>query len=704
MSEVTKQYQDTLYYRVLEKMIPGLADELVAKNQRLCQYNLTGSVKMTLLGLESSARSWTDLLQIFNVSGFGDNVWAAKMLQSPPMQLKNFGHNSFLTTSSLNNFAGHTGRTRTPIYSLTDANVATGVDELSICQQIYETFTPKVIITHQYNMPASPNGIAAWNHSTLAQPKRWYSYQEDVTSDLYSLCASLVYTFGYTVARGMPVIHVWTSIGMPPETLTQTDLDNILTSRSGGSTTSNMLSNLWNGYGRKIAVPDVKYVPFLFNLNRQTQRISVVDNGENVGSFGMGAMFFMIPVVDDGTLSVTGYVSDHNNREWFIEFGDGRYTGAKAPTINMDKWYTDSILPDGYKKQDGTILPWADVPSTGYESTTALGTNFLPLLSVPLPEQHFVGSSVTRRVEQFRSGDQIVDIINYDMTVSFFATKVDKNWYKEYYQSGFGLYTPRASNIQANILKTWEGLNWDTMAICIDHTNQTISPQIVYQTDLAREYARAREKACKDNDWLQQTYCEGVTYKTIFDRITAKPKRQGFYSIMGMSTSTSFAPEPADGKWMMSGDGTSFIRSEGEGEDQIVETFSINEVSAELVLSELASGMMIGAGVEDKVAQVLELTADELNGINEAKKMGVDNGYLKEQSNLVGYVMKSQYFSPQQSLHRSGFPVYRLMQSPYREVMIFECYAQLDKMGDNMVKIITSFTSDVVINKILQKK
>lgn len=700
--------KESLYYRVAEKIAPGVVDALVANGQKLCQFELSGSVKMTLLGINSQATSWLDLIEFMDLPQFANSKWASTMLRQKNMALRELGNVFLLSNSFADNPLANTGRMRHPVLDLRAISVQTGVDEIGCATDIISRFTPKwTAASVSLDLPDEPGGALKpyffGAHSSLRV------YQESVSSDIYSTCASMVFTFGYTVARGKPVLVMTTTSGEGTDwagnAIDITAL-NQLSSGTSGDVAQND-KNLRDSV-RVLAgacPPGVKYCFFLFKGTKTKADLFLLPgqtpsiNDENWSGSGLVA----VPILDDGSPSVTCYASSVDlNSEYFFELPDNRYPNVNNTIqgLTMNQYWMRILYPDGFKDAGGLVKQWSAVPAVGYDKGVGLSSFFLPLLALPLDAQHYVcGKPTITDVEYTLDDGTAISIQNIKLNVSVVATKVTPAWYREYYETGFGLYTPRNSNIQANHLALWDAVDWTSMGVVIDTTSSSISPDIVYSTDLAVEYAEAREKACKPNDWLAQKFVGDITYGELRARIMKKPQRNGFYCVNGMTSDGVYFPEGTEISWRMDGSvPPQYVRKEGDVE----EVMPVNGTTSELLLAEFTDSVTVDDAAKAAMVASLSLEEGDLAELDKAMA-AASSGYIKERQALRGYVMEHQYFAPVEALSRSGYPTYRYMSSPFAQHMILNCYAQLDKMGDNFVKILRSFTDDVVIQKVLSK-
>lgn len=95
------------------------------------------------------------------------------------------------------------------------------------------------------------------------------------------------------------------------------------------------------------------------------------------------------------------------------------------------------------------------------------------------------------------------------ISVSEYLWLITKQWYVDYMETGFYIFTPRNSNIRKNVLEQWGKLEYDVMTL--RGTKAKFTPTMTVLTlPEAKAYAKGRAKACKDNDWLKQIAVAGT--------------------------------------------------------------------------------------------------------------------------------------------------------------------------------------------------
>lgn len=125
-----------------------------------------------------------------------------------------------------------------------------------------------------------------------------------------------------------------------------------------------------------------------------------------------------------------------------------------------------------------------------------------------------------------------------EIDVEEYLWVVNKEWYSEYMNTGFHVFTPRNSNIRENVLKQWTALEYDTLTL--RGTRSAFETSLdVNKLPEAVDYAKGRAKACKDNDWLQQIAVPNTTIT--WSSVSSKEKAQRPRSIW--MNNVAFAPD-----------------------------------------------------------------------------------------------------------------------------------------------------------------
>lgn len=689
-------YEETLFNRICSKLFPSLPKAALENDYKLIQLDLAGAIRTTVLGVQGNASSWVDASEITGAV-LGDlsssnQVWMQKMFTLPSLNIRKIDSKTSLATTSIGeNFYGNSRRTLSDI-NLQGMNVNTANDEALLIVNMVSTAKKRSV--------------------TFGSFEAEYC---KVTTDIgRTSMSAIVGTMGYVASHEDEVVYV----------------SGASDARASNRLTYSQVTGWWDGTGRisgfqgsmnylfisgindilSASRPGIKYVPVIIHADGTvmpsgTQLIP----GWSASTPGYSFAAF-IPVIDDGNNYVQGlFITDKG--EWMHRIPDFRYSVASTRATRIlfsASNYIKAFGDVGIAKPFGGVIPISALPTNLEANTAQLGENILMFLAPPINLQHYNLRDITVVEEDVEIEGMAGKLLKVTAMCDMFTGKVDKSWYNDYYQTGFGLYSPRNSNVQKNILDQWNKLDFEQLGFCVDSAFTQISPEIVYQTDLARAYAKAREKACKDNDWLTQSFMDGVTYGDIRNKIISDPKIRAFYSVNNSGFLDDLVVESpsANVTWSFveASGGVSFSLSRSEvleGGSVNTEMYPINTTTKNLFGVELSQGAT-STVTNAQLAIIFDNDQEMVNALEQTVE-ALNDPYLKVRPTLTGYVMKNQYYTPGAALARSGYPVFRYMASPYDVAMAMRMYADLKSIGDKLINCITSFTGDVIIAKLIGK-
>jgi len=677
---------------IADKVMPGVI-ELLEEDTILLEVNLSGALNTTIFGVSSSAASWYDEPAAADALIEVDGVWASRMLAMQPLTMRKLGNQKLITTSTLDNFFANNQRNVDKV-DLFAKSVSTGNHEPAFFAAYLKRPT---LISASYSS-TSIGGIAYASDLPVMR----FSVDEKDLNAIDGICSML----GYKYAKGTDIIgtHYKGSFGFQKVNLARMYSKTAIT---GGSTTVDYISNMKTMYG--YTPPGIKYLAFTITYNGQSPNTEMMASafGEaDVGHNDSGAFVVMIPVVDDGTnyvlLHSTYYERDVKKEENLWPVQDSRYRNdSNVNAIKPEYELWQHVVEEDFNLDlFGNEIDLASLPSYDVKGLDHIfGLTMLPILVPPLEDQHYVLENLSFTDEAIIVNEKNFTLRKVEADVKFFATKMRKSWYEEYYTSGFGLYKPKSSSIQKNILDKWNTLEFDTFSIVLDRTFSRVNSDIVYDTDLARSYADARGKACKTNDWLTKPFTSNLTYGDIRSRIAAQPILKGFYHTVNPS-GVEYGNPFGSISWKLKGDAKvadNYIRTPVEG-------YAVGgyDSKAEQIVVETLMGCTANFTVDEASTNLEVDTAPFIK-----LKGNVDdiesNAYLAYDPDLKGYTMAEQYYTPEEALSMSGYPIYRYMDRNYGAVMIMRMYADLKNIGDPLVRIIESFTGEALAKKMLSQ-
>lgn len=163
-----------------------------------------------------------------------------------------------------------------------------------------------------------------------------------------------------------------------------------------------------------------------------------------------------------------------------------------------------------------------------YRHLTSSGT---ALFGVPNANLALSGE-MSVATESVDWGGSLLEVNRVNINATDFKWDLNRDWYREYMSTGYGIYTPRASNIRANVLSEWDALEYDNVVIRANST-PFVTDYTVLTLPEAQSYAKARAKACKTNDWLDQLAISdpAQTWRSVQLKEEAKRNRTFWMSV-----------------------------------------------------------------------------------------------------------------------------------------------------------------------------
>lgn len=523
-------YNQTSYGRIAEALMPGFGVSALTSELTLVQFNLSGALNTQMFGIESDFQSWLDLGAVADLAAMSTNGWSAHMLRSKPLTFRKSGMSSVLTSAPGESFVSNNKRAMSRI-NLGELGVSFGETPLDL---LYDATTGGVLTVSQRAQ------VGTSKIRRLA-----------ISSASESIIDRFLQKISYRMMRGEPLIGVGVDKGL------DCSLDSFSECMLDGPIREYYEPEL-RSFRRQldqIQKPGLKYISISVVGDRSNTKFLALANLFQDQFDSTDVAFIGIPVVDDCRDEVSNiYFDVARNKMFMAPSFDIRYVTGKPGSAPNAAMMADILGGTGYVNSDGTTILYTAIPAGNYSSNNAVfGKNYLMFLAPPLDAHHYLFNSKTVTEETLTLNDQTILLKKIDVNVAMFCCKLNKSWYNDYYTTGFGLFKPRDSNIQTNILKSWNELQFNEFGICIDPAMSTISPQIVDETDLAVAYKRSRKKACKDDDWNSILYNTKITNGALKGLIQNSPKLKAFYCVDSIGTEPVFGtPELFASSWSRS--------------------------------------------------------------------------------------------------------------------------------------------------------
>lgn len=295
---------------------------------------------------------------------------------------------------------------------------------------------------------------------------------------------------------------------------------------------------------------------------RKAVRFFVPQN-DTTGYYGSYTKCYVFYIVDDGSNFTPFFMRNlykYNGCDSWLYYGyDGRYYNSTERTMSgpwassapalLKAIYGDTVVVNNItyntiSLNDGFSTSGPAIFNSVNGSESKFRVNFTPLLGIPGALNYtYLGKVVSNGSTTYVVDDIEVELVEYSVEARMLLARLNYAWYELYFKTGFDVYTPRASNIQENVLKSWEAIKDYDITVCQLSNQYTLTEQQIKALPAYKEYARMRKKACKDNDFMSLKFDGVKTYQQILD--ASKP-RSAFMQLLSDTAITSFSLSYSD--------------------------------------------------------------------------------------------------------------------------------------------------------------
>lgn len=431
---------------------------------------------------------------------------------------------------------------------------------------------------------------------------------------------------------------------------------------------------------------------------------------------GYGSVFwFAVPVMDDGKswqrvwlceCSNASYANDWVGlgRVWHCGYEDSRYVSSADATLfrlSRDATKTlDAIGP--LTNLDGSVTTADDVQKSYDGVANSFQKVFTPLMG-PLGDIEFIAeSSSFTSTQEDVTFDDFPDVVFKFTELKFsykrLGVRLTRAWYEHYYTTGFGVYAPRASNIQANTLKTWTDDDINMLGVVSYNTPIHIDGSLVDQLQIRQTYKKNKEKACETDDWDKQLISGNMTWGQARQTLSAAGQRATFYAPVFSSLSTgaaleheqivaSFRRDAADGPVTVN------ITRSGVAQDPAVLPAS---EARELYLTLKSKGASITTQNWDP-----NLSQEEVAALSEAEKEFVEiKTYADYDRRFIGMNMMLVYQFPWEALSIGGYPAVKEMPRQNAIMATIQSVCHYERFGKQIQTLWTKLSASSLLAKI----
>lgn len=433
-------------------------------------------------------------------------------------------------------------------------------------------------------------------------------------------------------------------------------------------------------------------------------------------AFGQNETFwFAIPVMSDDsswqrvwlcecTTASSGNAFEGIGRVWHFGYNDSRYsTSAETTCYRMIRDATASLASIGpLKNIDGTDTTAADLQKSFTGVANPFQQVYTPLMGALGDLQFITESEVFTKVTESIEFDDHPDVTFKFHEIKFsykrLGIRFTKAWYEAYYTTGFGVYTPRASNIQANTLATWakDDIN---MLGCVSYSSPiNIDGSLIDQLQLRQTYKRNKERACETDDFDKQYMAPNMTWGQARQVLNSATKRATFYApVFGsLSTGASITAEPVT---------VEFGRDTTDGPITVKVTIGDKVQEPKVLLTEEARNYYLELYGQQATITLRNwdpvLTQEEVGAATEAKhEISEINKYASYDRRFIGMNMMLVYQFPWEALSVGGYPAVKEMPRQNAIMATVQSVCQYERFGKQLQVLWSKLSAQALLLKI----
>lgn len=228
------------------------------------------------------------------------------------------------------------------------------------------------------------------------------------------------------------------------------------------------------------------------------------------------------------------------------------------------------------------------------DSLSSVDVNWLPLIGIER-EQTYLTHSLITDVSTLVETEPDYDVITITCNKGTSLGSIPVSWYVDYANKAIAGGASNKQQLQNAIDSLAENAG-TTLAYAEQPAAVMLPVDIVKQTTLYRDYAKAREKSCEENDFMTKEFTTGMTYETLNTKINGSRSTKIFYGYReaGIVDAMVAPVNPYDGLSLTGGAETVTSRTPG---GQFGPTFSA--ANAEDFVAALAQGAKMVVGTPE---------------------------------------------------------------------------------------------------------
>lgn len=248
------------------------------------------------------------------------------------------------------------------------------------------------------------------------------------------------------------------------------------------------------------------------------------------------AIVYEVPPHDGPTDAV--FFVDRNFASFEIPVPNPRYTSERSAGVIVRETANVTHISQLYGNikilLNGSMRDVTDLPSGLVTSDPHVGQTFHPLIGfLPQADFCFVGSNTVEDADSF------VNSCITELNVAEMYVQVSRDWLSNYHTGAYGRKLKPLASDRLNEEWVEELGNY----LCLTYLDQvfTLSRDDVLNLPLARRYKKAREDACKTDNFMSLDYVEGKSYTSLVNSIQARGGSNLFASFSDLQVTEQYA-------------------------------------------------------------------------------------------------------------------------------------------------------------------
>lgn len=289
----------------------------------------------------------------------------------------------------------------------------------------------------------------------------------------------------------------------------------------------------------------------------------------------------------DGPTDPVFYV-DRDFYSFEIPVPNPRYTTERAAgvtvreTANVD--HIAQLYGDIEVLLNGSMRRVTEVPAGLIVNDAHVGKTFHTLIGFP-PQADFcfVGTDIVNDVQAFVNNPLT------ELTVSELYLQINRAWLSNYHTGAFGRKLKPLASDRLNAEWTEELGSY----LCLSYLDDvyTLSRDDVLNLPLAQRYRKAREDACKTNNFMSLDYIQGKTYTSLVNSIQTRGGSNLFASFSDLQVTEQYALTEFVKEYTgVTKSGTIYTLTSSDG---VVESIDLSLENSEIELEDFQSNLML---------------------------------------------------------------------------------------------------------------